>query len=175
MPKSYYKYLNFLAIFYFTGWAATYPLVYKMVSIKDILETGAIFLFPLSYALSDVIAEVYGYKIARQIIWSSLICGFIFSAALEIVSQLPAASFWNLQSSYDAVFGSILRAYFALSIASIAGLFINIYVISKWKILLKGKYFWMRSLCSTGIGELVFTIIGGSISYIGVEPLSKII
>lgn len=37
-----------------------------------------------------------------------------------------------------------------------------------------GKYFWLRSLLSTGIGELVFSVVGGSLAYVGVEPLSKI-
>lgn len=170
-----HKYLIFLSILYFTGWATTYPMVYKMVSIGNILETAAIFLFPLSYALADVITEVYGYKVARQVVWSSLICGFIFSAALELVTKMPAATFWHNQNSYDVVFNPILRAYFALLIASLCGSMINIYVISKWKIILHGRHFWIRSLFSTGIGELAFTLIGSPLCYTGVEPISKMV
>lgn len=173
-PKQ-YKYIIFLAVFYFAGWAATYPMVYKMVTIGHILETAAIFLFPLSYAVADVITEVYGYRIARQIVWTALILGFIFAAALQVVAFMPPAKFWHDNDSYKIVFGHILRAYFALTIASVVGNFINIYIISKWKIHLRGKYFWFRSLCSTGIGELTFTLIGGTIAYVGVEPWSKII
>lgn len=174
-PKKQYKYLIFLSVFYFTGWAATYPMIYKMVSVGHILETAAIFLFPLSYALADVITEVYGYRIARQIVWTALICGFIFTGALQLVANMPGAPFWHHQYSYHIVFGKIFRGYVALTIASIAGNFINIYVISKFKILMHGKYFWLRSLLSTGIGELSFTLIGGTIAYAGVEPWSKIV
>jgi queuosine precursor transporter len=173
--KQQYKYLTFLSILYFTGWATTYPMVYKIVSVDNVLETAAIFLFPLSYALADVITEVYGYKIARQVVWSSLACGFIFSAALELVNKIPPANFWHAQDAYNTVFSPVLRAYFALLIASVCGSMINIYVISKWKILLRGKYFWIRSLCSTGFGELIFTLIGSPLCYVGVEPLSKMI
>jgi len=171
--KSYYKCLIFLSIFYFTGWAATYPMVYKIVSVHHILETAAIFLFPLSYALGDVIAEVYGYKIARQVIWSSLACGFVFCVALEFIAKLPPATFWHSEEAYETVFGHLVRVYFALSVAGLCGSFINVYVISKWKILLKGRYFWMRSLCSTGIGEFAFTIIGSPLSYWGIQSFSK--
>lgn len=173
--KSQYKFVIFLSIFYFVGWASTYTMVYKMVSVDHVLETGAIFLFPLSYAIADVIAEVYGYRLARQIIWSSLLCGLIFVCSIEIIARMPAAPFWPYQNDYAVVFNKIIRAYFSLTIASLLGNFINIYVISKWKILMHGKHFWIRSLVSTGVGELLFTVIGGTLAYVGVEPWTKIV
>ena len=173
-PRKQYKYLTFLAIFYFTGWAATYPMVYKIVSIGNVLETAAIFLFPLSYAIADVITEVYGYRVARQIFWSSLICGLIFTSSLQFIANIPAEKFSPNDQSYHLVFYHIVRAYMALTIASIAGNFINIYFISKSKIFFYGKHFWFRSLLSTCIGELIFTIIGGASAYTGIEPWSRI-
>src|SRR4029079_1592251 len=38
------------------------------------------------------------------------------------------------------------------------GAFFNIYFLSKWKMLVKGKYFWLRSLGSSAIGESVYTL-----------------
>lgn len=174
-PKSHYKFLIFLAIFYFTGWAASYPLVYKIVSFHRIVESSAIFLFPFCYALSDVITEVYGYRIARQVVWAGIICGFIFCAALEIISRVPGAIFWHHNSSYEIVLGNVLRVYIAMTVASFVGNFLNIYIISKFKIIMHGKNFWLRSLFSTGIGELIFTLVGGTMVYAGVQPWSKII
>ena len=174
-PYKQYKFAMFFAVFYFIGWAATYPMAYKMISIHGIIETGAIFIFPLSYAIADIITEVYGYQIARQIVWVAVICGFIYSCVLQIVNALPPASFWHDNKSYQVVYSHILRAYGAFTLASIIGNFINIYIISKWKINLRGKYFWLRSLVSTGIGELSFTLISASLAFIGVVPLSKII
>lgn len=173
-PKNQYRWLLLFAMIYLIGWATTYPMIYKMVELNHILEPGAIFLFPLSYAMADIITEVYGYKIARQIVWFSMIVGFIYCLALKIVAGLPAPAFWNKQEDYSVVFSPLLRAYFATSIASILGSFINIYAISKFKILMSGKYFWARSLLSTGIGELAFSVAGGTLAYVGVEPLSKI-
>jgi queuosine precursor transporter len=171
--KAQYKCIIFIAVLYFTAWAATYPMVYKMVSLAHVLETGAIFLFPLSYALADVITEVYGYQVARQVVWTALICGFLYTSALEVVTYMPPAKFWHHEGAYQVVFGHMLRAYFSLAIATIIGAFVNIYIISKWKIFLKGRYFWLRSLGSTAIGELLFTIIGGALSYSGIEPFHQ--
>ena len=173
--KPQYKFLTLLSILYFTGWAATYPMVYKIVDISGVLETAAIFLFPLSYALGDMITEIYGYRAARQVVWSSLICGFIYTLALELVSKIHSANFAQAQYCYGVVFGNLLRVYFSLLLATLVGSFINIYVISKWKIIFHGRYFWLRSLLSTAVGELAFTIIGSPLSYVGVEPISKIL
>ncbi len=98
--------------------------------------------------------------------------------SLHIVSQRKLSTSTeipNHNESYHFIFGHIVRAYFALTIASIAGNFINIYFISKSKLLFLGKHFWFRSLLSTCLGELIFTIIGGSLAYVGIEPWSRII
>jgi hypothetical protein len=145
-----------------------------MTEVKHILEPGCIFLFPLSYAIADIIAEVYGYKIARQIVWFALFTGFIFCISVRIVTLIPHPIFWNKQQNYDVVFSPILRAYLATTVASLIGNFLNIYVVSKWKVLWYGKHFWIRSLASTGFGELTFSIIGGSAAYVGIEPWNKI-
>jgi len=150
-------------------------MVYKIVHLGYILETAAIFLFPLSYALSDVITEVYGYAVARQIVWSSLLGGGIFCSMLTIINDIPDGGNLQAHNAYDIVFHPILRAYFALLIASLCGTMINIYVMSKWKIAMHGRHFWFRSLCSTAIGELVFTIVGSPLCYVGVEPISNML
>jgi uncharacterized integral membrane protein (TIGR00697 family) len=173
--KTQHQWIILLAMIYLIGWTTTYPMIYKMADFHNILEPGAIFLFPLCYAVADIISEVYGYRIARQIVWFALISGFVFCLALKIVATMPAPDFWHKQDSYNTVFSPILRAYFATTIASLLGNFINIYVISRWKLIMQGKHFWIRSLFSTAIGELTFTIIGGTLAYGGVEQWSHII
>lgn len=173
--KPQYKCLILLAMLYLIGWTTTYPMIYKMTEWHNILEPGAIFLFPLCYAIADIIAEVYGYKIARQVVWCALLSGLVYSLALKWVALMPAPTFWNKEEAYKVVFSPILRAYFATTIASLLGGFINIYIISKFKIIMQGKHFWIRSLFSTGLGELTFSVIGGTLAYAGVEPWSKIV
>lgn len=175
MKNRCYNFLIFLAVLYSVSWSSAYLMVYKMVSIGKMPVPGAVLLFPLSFSLADVITEVYGYKVARQILWSGIICGFIFCVAVKLVSAMPSPNFWHLQSEYKDVFGLVIRAYFAVTLGSLVGSFVNIYVVSKWKIILHGKHFWIRSICSTAIGELIFSIIGAIVGFVGVEPSSQII
>jgi uncharacterized PurR-regulated membrane protein YhhQ (DUF165 family) len=94
---------------------------------------------------------------------------------LWLIAHITPAPFWTHNHSYEVVFGHIVRAYFAFTIGSFIANFANIYIISKFKIILHGRFFWARSLLSTAIGELIFSFVGGAMVYMGIEPWSKMI
>jgi hypothetical protein len=130
---------------------------------------------PLWFVMGDVIAEVYGYKIARHMIWMAIICQFIFAFACAGLISFNAPLDWPHQEAYDQVLGKLPRVALASFLAIVNGAFINAYAISKWKILLRGKYFWLRSLGASAIGELVFTIVAYLTEFLGVVPLSHLL
>lgn len=41
----------------------------KMISLGGITATAGLIVFPISYIINDCIAEVWGYRKARLIIW----------------------------------------------------------------------------------------------------------
>lgn len=171
-PRYSYKYLIFLSVFYFLGWVVSYPVVYKLIYIDHVIESSATLLFPMSYAVADIITEVYGYKVARQVVWAGLICGLFFSGALELISYIPSANPDFTGNSYEVVFSHILRVYISITTGSVVGNFLNIYFISKFKIILKGRFFWARSLFATGVGELIFTALAGIMVWAGIQSWS---
>ena len=63
------KFILPLSLLYLTIYLTADSVAYKMVSIGAILEPGPPFIFPLSYALADIVAEVYGYSMAKKLIW----------------------------------------------------------------------------------------------------------
>ena len=48
----------------------------------------------------------------------------------------------------------------------IAGNF-NIYFITRWKFLLKGKYFWLRSMGASGGCEILYTLLASFFVFVG--------
>lgn len=44
-------------------------LAYRPVALGIFLIPGGAIIFPLSYSISDIVAEIYGYQIARQLFW----------------------------------------------------------------------------------------------------------
>lgn len=154
-----YKCLLLISMLFITDLIVSAIAVKRVILVGPLMEPGGILIFPLTYFLSDIITEVYGYKIARQILWFGFLCQFIFSLLIISIIQLPAAPFWHDQKAFETVFGHLIIYCFTTTLGTLFGGFLNIYIISKFKILLKGKYFWIRSLLSTSVGELIFSVV----------------
>lgn len=170
-----YKYLIFLIMLYITVKLTTVLLIYKIITIGSFSASASTLIMPLWFFIGDVITEVYGYKVARHVIWMAIICQFIFAFTCAIFINFHAPSNWPNQEAYNQVLGNLPRVAFASFLAIISGAFINAYAISKWKILLHGQYFWLRSLGASAIGELIFTLIAYLTEFLGVTSLSNII
>lgn len=82
--------------------------------------------------------------------------------------NLPAfTKYPEYAHAYNIILHLLLRASIANAIAIAIGSFFNIYLLSKWKMLIKGKYFWLRSLGSSAIGESFYTIFVVSLVNVG--------
>ena len=67
----------------------------KLLRITDSLSiSSAIIIFPITYILNDCIAEVWGYRKARLIIWMGFAMNFLCAAFGMIATALPAADYW---------------------------------------------------------------------------------
>ena len=66
--------------------------------------TAGLLVFPVSYILNDCIAEVWGFRKARLIIWSGFLMNFLVVTLGLIAVALPAAPFWEGEEHFDFVF-----------------------------------------------------------------------
>lgn len=146
-----YKYILFISMFFITIDLAAVSVSYKMVSINKYfyINSAATYIFPLTYCLGDIVTEVYGYNMARNLVWYSLFLQFIFCIFILFAIHLPSPLYWQNSDAYFIVFNSLLRFVFAGTIANIFSNFLNIYLVSKLKIPCEGRLFWARSLLST--------------------------
>ncbi|EKD92385.1 MAG: hypothetical protein ACD_29C00032G0004 [uncultured bacterium] len=70
--------------------------------------------------------------------------------------RLPYPPFWqNTAESYTIALKSTARAVIVGDIAILVGQFLNAYLITKWKILVRGRYFWLRSVGSSIVGDTI--------------------
>jgi uncharacterized integral membrane protein (TIGR00697 family) len=135
----------------------------KMISIGPFTFFAAIFVFPISYVFGDILTEVYGYHLARRVIWLGFICNLIFVFFAWIGQILPAHPDWLGQEAYISILGATPRILVASFCGYLTGEFSNSYVLSRMKILTQGRWLWSRTIGSTVIGEgldtVVFTMI----------------
>lgn len=147
----------------------------KVVQVFGITATAGLIVFPISYIINDCIAEVWGYKKARLIIWSGFASNFLVIIFSQIAIRIPAAPFWEGEEGFNFVFGMAPRIAVASLIAFLVGSFLNAYIMSKMKIASKGKNFSLRAIVSTLVGESADSLIFFPIAFIGLVPLPELL
>ena len=147
----------------------------KLCNFGPIVITSSALLFPITYIIGDIIAEVYGYKKAKLVIVAGFLANLFMVVFFTISIKLPAASTWNLQESYQAVLGTTPRVFVASLSSILLGSLANAYSLDVIKKITKGKYLWMRTIGSTIVGELIDTIIFVTIAFVATVPVNVLI
>jgi uncharacterized integral membrane protein (TIGR00697 family) len=146
----------------------------KIISLGPFTLPAAIFVFPLSYIFGDVLTEVYGYRVARRVIWLGFICNLFFVFFAWIGQILPPASFWGDQAAYKTILGYAPRLLAASFCGYLAGEFANSFVLARMKILTRGRWLWSRTIGSTIVGEGLDTAIFITLAFIGTSSFAPV-
>lgn len=140
----------------------------KVIQLGGLTVTAGLLVFPISYIINDCIAEVWGFRKARLIIWSGFVMNFFVVTLGLIAVSLPAAPFWEGEEHFNFVFGMAPRIVAASLIAFLVGSFLNAYVMSRMKIASRGRNFSARAIWSTVVGETADSLIFFPVAFGGV-------
>ena len=149
-------------------------LAVKQFEIFGFPSTAGLIIFPISYVINDCITEVWGFRKARLIIWIAFAVNFLAILLFQASVALTPAPHWTMQNSYASVLAQTPRIALASLLAFLVGSFLNSYVMSKMKILHKGKKFGQRAVASTLVGELADTFVFTTIGFLFVIPTSVV-
>jgi uncharacterized integral membrane protein (TIGR00697 family) len=157
-------------------------LISNIITSKQLLfpfgitMTGAIVIFPITYILSDVFSECYGYK------WSRITCYLAFAMNLLMVGvftltiNLPAPDYWNNQEAYQTVLGNTPRVLFSSLLAYVVGDFVNDKIFQK----MKNKHpndnkgFSLRAIVSSIGGNFIDSFIFLPLAFYGEMPIKTL-
>ena len=131
-------------------------------------------LFPMAYVLGDILTEVYGFRSARRAIWTGFIALSLSSLLFFIIRLLPGDAAWEIYAgteAFNAILGGMSTG--GIAAASISGYLIggfsNSVILSRLKVLMKGRSFWIRVFTSSLVGELL-----DSLTFVFVASLSGV-
>lgn len=164
-----------MGILFCTCLIASNLLETKVLQFGHFTMTAGVLCFPVSYILNDCIAEVWGFRKARIIIWTAFVMNFLVVALGQLAVMLPAATYWvDNEAHFNFVFGLAPRIAAASFTAFLVGSFINAYVMSKMKISSLGKHFSFRAIVSTLWGESADSLIFFPLAFGGLMPLAEL-
>jgi hypothetical protein len=167
-----YKYLTLMGVLYVIFLLLTMIIENRVIAFAGLKILSGTLVLPFAYAISDITAEVYGYRQMRRLIWISILALYISAGMIYIIMALPTDLANKNNIAYGAVFSALPKDVFTYSIAALISIFLNAYILTKWKVFTRGKFFWLRSLGATAIGEAIFIFTWGILGFSNKFPIN---
>ena len=146
----------------------------KILQVGPFALTAGVIVFPVSYIINDCIAEVWGFRKARLIIWMGFLMNFFVVALGGIAAVIPAPPFWQGEEAFTFVFGLAPRIAVASLSAFLVGSFLNAWVMSRMKLRDRERRFSLRAIVSTLAGESADSLIFFPLAFGGLMPVSEL-
>lgn len=150
----------------------------KGVIFGFVITDAAFFLFPLAYILGDIITELYGPKAASRAIITSFGLNIFAVLCYSVIIWLPGFDDdYGIakQSALEMAIGPVWLIVVASMLGFLTGQSLNSFIVSRMKKRTGEPGIIARLFTSSGVGELVDTIIFCTIaaSVIGITSISQ--
>ena len=125
---------------------------------------------PLSYIVDDILAEVYGFRTARRVIYIGFVMNAIAVAYFQIAIAIPGTETFTAQSAFETVLGATWRTTLASFVAYFFGSLANAKVMDVLHVRNGESRLALRCILSTVIGEFLDMAIFAVMAFAGVLP-----
>jgi uncharacterized integral membrane protein (TIGR00697 family) len=146
--------------------------VIPFFTIGNFQVTGSvgIFLFPLSFLITDIVAEIYGARATRWLVTGTLAVLVLVLGVTGLATVLPPADrFAEQNAAYVGVFRSSLRIIIASIVAFTLSQYHDVWAFDFWRKKTGGRFLWLRNNLSTIVSQLIDTVIFMLIAFWGVS------
>ena len=138
------------------------------------LSVGAI-LYPLTFLITDLIAEFYGKDKARFCVKLAIAMNVLTALIIGGMDQLEAVNWSKIDNAmFHKVFGFYSVAFLGSIIANYIAQLVDIKIYLWIRGITKGKYLWLRNNLSTSISLFIdTTIVIVFLTIFGVLPMEQ--
>lgn len=147
----------------------------RLISIFGVTTDAGTIVFPLTFLLSDLITEVYGYKQARRAIWCGVLFNLLFIAYSQLITHLPSPPFANKNAQFDALLSMNVRIIVASCISYFCSEPFNALMMAKLKIKMLGRMMWVRFISSTLVASGIDSLVFGFLAFYGTMSLNNLL
>jgi hypothetical protein len=145
----------------------------KLWNMFGIAVDGGILCFPISYILGDIIIEFYGKKVAKSVIFSSILLNILAALVFWAVCSLPPfTGTEEMQNSIVNVLGFTPRIILGSLTAYFFSQFSNNFIFEKIKKKTGSKLFLVRALGSSTVAHFLDSLVFETVAFLGVLPFN---
>ena len=170
------RFLDVTAIVYIVLIVTANVMASKVLAIGSLIIDAGTVTYPLTFMIGDILAEIYGYKVARRIILWGFAANLLFSALAWLGTLFPpldAAD--SLTVAYDVLFGYNIRILGASFVAYIAGSLLNAASLLWIRRFTGTKWLALRTIGSTAFGAAADTALFTFIAWAGTLPAREML
>ncbi|MFD2330586.1 queuosine precursor transporter [Cohnella sp. GCM10020058] len=145
--------------------------VVKTIEIFGIVMTLGNTIYATIYLTTDLLNEKYGEKEARKAVWFGFFTMIMSLVIMQMVLYFKPGAEDFSQDALKTIFGITPRIVLGSLCAYFVSQFLDVRIFSRLKVAYPSRsQLWIRNNGSTGISQLVDTLIFSSIAFIGLYP-----
>ncbi|CAI1841047.1 queuosine precursor transporter [Serratia proteamaculans] len=167
--RSWYAYLIITValsvIYIFSTLCGVKPI---QIPVLNLITPPAIFIYPLTFILVDILNEFYGLRLARRTIIISFIANLIFVLGVWATTLVPSIPQWEFSKTYDGIVHSIMAVLVASSAAYLISENVNSYLLCKIKELTNSRYLFVRVITSTVVASAIDSVVFCTLAFYNV-------
>lgn len=165
-----------LGMVFATALMAANVIAGKIIAIGGWEMSAGIIAYPLTFLLTDTIAEVYGRKATTRVVWFGFACSLMMTALIYLGGALPIAAVSAVsQESFDGALGSVPRIVLASMLAYLVAQNHDVFAFHFWRRKTNGRHLWFRNNASTAVSQLLDTALFTLIAFWGVLPVDIVL
>lgn len=161
------KYLWFLMMSYVVVILLANWFDVRLVRLFSLITDAGTLIFPLTFLLSNLITEVYGYKNARLAIWCGFLFNLIFIVYGQLVVHMPSPHFNTMNPLVDHLYQFNVRIIAASMLSYFCSEPANSFIVSKLKLKFRGQLMLIRFVFSTFVASGLDSFIFSCIAFYG--------
>ena len=131
--------------------------------------------FAITFLCTDIIADVWGKRVAHQVVTAGFIANLISLVAIRLYIRVPFPASWGMQKEYAMVFGGNARIVIAGLATYLVSQHIDVALFHWVKSRTGEKKLWLRNNVSTITSQLIDTVLFTVLAFAGTMPVDALV
>ena len=137
----------------------------KLWNFAGLTISGGVIAYWLTFAITDVVGEVFGRRRAILVVWLGLAANVLVLLLSQVAMYLPAAQAYRHQDALESVLGSVPLIVLASLTAYVLAQSHDVWAFDYWKRVTGGRHLWLRNNLSTMSSQLIDSVVFNGIAF----------